>query len=136
MAPAPLSGPALGVEVVDLLDRERQPVDGFSILLEVVVAHATDHVDVASLAEILGRVLRLRAPQRPQDRGRLLLTRFAAAPAHVADGSELRLGHQTTAAVDLFEPDVASEMRVALNDQHMGHVSLLAIDRPGFQHGP
>jgi len=72
-----------------------------------VLAHPPDDVDVAAPAQKLGGVLGLRAPQRSQDRGGLLLAGFAAAPTHVADGGELGLGDGAVAAVDLFEPDVA-----------------------------
>jgi hypothetical protein len=69
------AGFALGaaVEVVDLLGRERHAVDGFAVLLVVVVAQPADDVDVRALAQVLGRVLGLLAPQRPLDRGGLLL---------------------------------------------------------------
>ena len=69
------AGFALGaaVEVVDFLGRERHAVDGLAVLLVVVVAQPADDVDVRALAQVLGGVLGLLAPQRPLDRGGLLL---------------------------------------------------------------
>ena len=74
------AGFALGaaVEVVDLLGRERHAVDGLAVLLVVVVAQPADDVDVRALAQVLGGVLGLLAPQRPLDRGGLLLAAVAA----------------------------------------------------------
>jgi len=102
-----------------------------------VVAHPSDHVDVAALAQELGGVLGLHAPQRPQDRGGLLFSGLTAAPTHVADGGELGLGNGAVAAVDLFEPDIAGEMRIALDDQYMGHgMTPHEHDRPGSTSDP
>jgi predicted nucleotidyltransferase len=58
-------------------DAERLNVDGLAVLLVVVVAQAPDEVDVAALAQVLGGVLGLLAPQRPLDRGGFLLAAVA-----------------------------------------------------------
>ena len=52
-------------------------VDGFAVLLVVVVAQPADDVDVRALAQVLGGVLGLLAPQGPLDRGGFLLAAVA-----------------------------------------------------------
>jgi hypothetical protein len=117
------AGFALGaaVEVVDLLGRECHAVDGFAVLLVVVVAQAADDVDVRALAQVLGGVLGLLAPQRPLDRGGFLLAAVAAAAPGVADRGQHALGNLAFAAVDEFELDGARQVRVTLEHLNVGH---------------
>ena len=128
------AGFALGaaVEVVDLLGRERHAVDGLAVLLVVVVAQPADDVDVRALAQVLGGVLGLLAPQRPLDRGGLLLALLARTAPGVADGGQHGLGDLAFAAVDEFELDGAGQVRVTLDDLNVGHGDLLVeSDQPG-----
>ena len=132
------AGFALGaaVEVVDLHGRERHAVDGLAVLLVVVVAQAADDVDVGALAQVLGRVLGLLAPQRPLDRGRLFLTAVAAAAPGVADRGQHALGNLAFAAVDEFELDGARQVRVTLDDLYVGHDQSPCVrEQPGHRPG-
>src|SRR5258706_15912593 len=78
-------GLGLAVEVVELLAGELEPVDGAAVLVVVVVAQAPDHVHAGALAEVLGGVLGLLAPQRPLDRGRFLGPVVTRTAPRVAD---------------------------------------------------
>ena len=60
---------------------------------------------MAALAEVLGGVLGLLAPEGPLDRGGLLLALVARAAAAVADRGQRRLGDLAVAALDVVEPD-------------------------------
>src|ERR1035441_9624116 len=78
LAQAPRLGLGLAVEVVDLLAGEGEGVDHLSVLvLVVVVLQAPDDVDAAALAEVLGSVVGLLAPQGPQDRRDLVIPALA-----------------------------------------------------------
>jgi hypothetical protein len=113
-------GPA--VEVVNLIDGKGQPIDLDSVaVLVLVVAHAPDNVHVRALAQVLGRVLGLLAPQRPLDRGGFFFALLAAAASAVADGGQHRFGELALAPVDEFELDGTGQVRVALHDLNVGH---------------
>jgi integrase len=97
---------------------------GLAVLLVVVVAQPADDVDVRALAQVLGRVLGLLAPQRPLDRGGLFLAVVAAAAPGVADRGQHRLGDLAFAAVDEFELDGPGQVRVTLDDRNVCHDDL------------
>jgi len=121
------------VEVVNLLSGERHAVDGVAVLLVAVVAQPAGDVGVRTLVQVLGGVLGLLAPQRPLDRGGLLLTRLTRTALRVADHGQHGLGDLAFAAVDECELNRAGQVRAALDDLNVCHDGLLGLagDRGG-----
>jgi hypothetical protein len=118
---------ATAVEVVDLLGREVEAVDGHAVLVVVVVPEAADDVDAAALAEVAGSVLaclpqtvqRIAVASLSPLRTPLLMTTtvpLASGPSRVLTWSTVTSGGQT--AVPLFDP-------------HVGHVLLLMAGSKG-----
>src|ERR1019366_2916337 len=94
---------------------ERDAVDHLSVLvLVVVVLEASDDVDAATLAEVLGGVLGLLAPEGPQDRRDLVLP--ALALTDVGQDDHGALGDEAFSTLDLVQLDGCGKTGVSLLD--------------------
>jgi len=74
----------------------------------------SDDVDAATLAEVLGGVVGLLAPERPQDRGHLVIP--ALALPDVGQDDDGALGDETLPALDLVQLDGLGKTGVSLLD--------------------